>query len=253
MLGYWTLGSGTHRIVVLNDWMGDTTAWEPALRYLDLQRFTWSFVDLRGYGRSRDLAGPYNLEQACADIVELQDHLGWGPVSLISHSMSCLVALRLAQQKQRVRQLVLVTPPPPGGFDADEEALESMRAIAFGSDAARSVRLQQRWGNRLSVGWTRFKTDHWRATSAPDAVAAYSEMFGVQGIGSSQNPVNIPVLAITGEEDAEIMRAISVRELLTPICPNLHITSFLQCGHYPMQEMPPLFVATIERFFADHR
>jgi hypothetical protein len=35
---------------------------------------------------------------------------------------------------------------------------------------------------------------------------------------------------------------------LGPLCERLTLVSLIQCGHYPMQEAPPLLVTTVERF-----
>ena len=55
MLGHRSYGLGAHRVVLLNDWTQDTTSWDGLLPFLDGDRFTWTFVDLRGYGASRHL------------------------------------------------------------------------------------------------------------------------------------------------------------------------------------------------------
>jgi pimeloyl-ACP methyl ester carboxylesterase len=57
-----------------------------------------------------------------------------------------------------------------------------------------------------------------------------------------------PVLAITGQQDMEPMRRAAVTRALTPICDRLTVLPLGDCGHYPMQEMPPLLVAHVERF-----
>jgi pimeloyl-ACP methyl ester carboxylesterase len=53
MIGHEEHGSGQHAVVILNDWICDTSTWDGAQAYLDTVRFTWAFADLRGYGRSR--------------------------------------------------------------------------------------------------------------------------------------------------------------------------------------------------------
>ncbi len=61
------------------------------------------------------------------------------------------------------------------------------------------------------------------------------------------------MLAVTGEQDIEIMRQASVTKLLAPVCERLTVTLLVECGHYPMQEAPPLLVAIIERFLVRRR
>src|ERR1700721_1159004 len=52
-LGHELVGSGSSHVIVLNDWLCDTSTWDGARPYLDSARFTFAFADVRGYGRSR--------------------------------------------------------------------------------------------------------------------------------------------------------------------------------------------------------
>jgi len=84
--------------------------------------------DLRGRGRSRDLGGPYGLEQHARDLVAVLDHLELESVAVVAHSMGAFVAVLLAARyPDRVSSLTLVDGglpldppeiPPPGGDDS---------------------------------------------------------------------------------------------------------------------------------------
>jgi 3-oxoadipate enol-lactonase len=41
-----------------------------------VHRFSYAFIDLRGYGWSRALAGDHTAEEAASDIIAVADHLG---------------------------------------------------------------------------------------------------------------------------------------------------------------------------------
>lgn len=251
LLGHQVIGTGTQPVVILNDWLCDTSTWDVARAYLDLTRFCWAFTDLRGYGRSRALRGACSLAEATADVLALADARGWTKLSVVGHSMSTLVALRLAQQHpDRIERVVLITPPPPAGFGADEAALAQSRALALGDDATRLGFWKQRAGQRLSPGWVAFKAARWRATSEPEAVAAYVAMFARDGLPDLTTRIAAPVLAITGEQDAEPMRAAAVTRALSPLCEDLAVIGLAESGHYPMQELPPLLAAHVERFLS---
>lgn len=58
------------------------------------------------------------------------------------------------------------------------------------------------------------------------------------------------MLAITGEQDVEPMRSAAVTRALSPMCGRLTVVPLADSGHYPMQEMPPLLVAHVERFLS---
>lgn len=238
-------------VLVLNDWIGDTSTWDPAEPYLDTDRFTYVLADLRGYGRSREQTGAYTLAEAAADVLALADELGLARFVLVGHSMSTLLALHLAQTAPaRIGALVLLTPPPPSGFGADDATVAALQGLARGDDEIRARGLARVLGDELSVGFRRFKAERWRAAADPEAVAGYVPMFARDGLPNLQAPVAAPVLVITGERDTPPMRQAAVTTALTPLCARLEVVPFTECGHYPMQEMPPRLVAVLERFLA---
>ena len=96
-LGHELFGSGPKRVVIVNDWLCDTSTWDGARAFLDGARFTFAFADLRGYGKSRERAGAFTIDEAASDVLALADALGWARFSIVGHSMSALVALHLAQ------------------------------------------------------------------------------------------------------------------------------------------------------------
>lgn len=244
------LGTGPRRVVVLHDWLCDTSTWAPARPYLDTETFTWAFADLRGYGAGRD-GGPatFTVEEAAGDVLAAADRLGWGRFSIVGHSMSTIVALHVAQTSAaRVERVVLTTPPPPKGFGYDAATHARLQEVARGDDAQRARALAFMLGDRLGPEWLRFKLARWRETSDPDAVAAYVALFGVTGLPDTTTPVACPVLAIAGEQDAPPMRSRAVLAALTPLCPSLTVAPLADVGHYPMQEAPPLFAALVQRF-----
>jgi 3-oxoadipate enol-lactonase len=250
-IGHDVMGTGLKRVVIMNDWLCDTSTWDGARSLLDGTRFTFAFADLRGYGRSRGRQGAFTLEESARDMLALADTLGWSRFSIVGHSMSALIALHLAQQHaDRVERAVAVTPPPPTGFGADEAALSASRALALGDDATQLAFLAARFGARLSPGWTAYKASRWRACADPAAAAGYVAMFARDGLPDPKTQIQVPVLAITGEQDVPAMRHQSVARLLEPLCARLEIIRIAESGHYPMQEMPPLTVALVERFLA---
>jgi pimeloyl-ACP methyl ester carboxylesterase len=249
-IGHDLVGSGAMPVVVLNDWLCDTSTWDGARVYLDVARFTWAFADLRGYGRSRSRSGAFTVAEGASDVLELADVHRWKRFAIVGHSMSSLIALHLAQHNSdRITHAVVITPPPPTGFGADDARLEGSRALARGDDEMRSSVLKQRFGNRLSPGWAAYKAARWRASSDPTAASAYVAMFTRDGLPDPTTRIAVPVLAITGEHDAEPMRGAAVTRALSPLCDRLVVVALADSGHYPMQEMPPLLVAHIERFF----
>jgi pimeloyl-ACP methyl ester carboxylesterase len=251
MIGYDLQGTGPHGVFVLNDWLCDTSTWDHARTYLNDSRVTWALTDLRGYGRSRGQRGMFTVEEIAADVLELADSLGWQRFSVVGHSMSTLAALHLAQHHAaRVERVVAITPPPPRGFGYDDATVNAVRAMALGDDARRTQGLRRMLGDRLSDGWTRYKVQRWRATSDAEAVAEYVPLFARRGLPDPDRAIASPVLVIAGEQDAPPMRSDALRPVLAPICSAMTLIALADCGHYPMQEMPPRVATEVERFVA---
>lgn len=249
MIGFDTFGRGAHGVIITNDWLSDTTTWDDARRYLDLETFTWIFADLRGYGRSRRLNGQFTISEAASDVLDVATRCGWQSFSIVGHSMSALVALHLAQHHaEQIERVVLVTPSPPGGFGFDDVTMNALLNAATGTDVERLHLLNLMQGNRLSEQWIDFKLQRWRATADPDAVAAYIPMWARVGLPDMVTKIGCPLLAITGEQDREDMRGAAMTAALRPLVDDALVVPFAACGHAPMQEMPPLFATVVERF-----
>lgn len=93
--------------------------------------------DLRGRGRSRDLAGPAGLSAHAADLAAVLDRFGVDRVLVAGHSMGAFVAVAFARlHPERAGRLVLVDGglplDVPAGLDPD-----TMVAHILGPTAAR--------------------------------------------------------------------------------------------------------------------
>jgi len=251
MIGFDEYGSGGLRVIVLNDWLSDTSTWNAARSYLSQEDFSWVFADLRGYGRSRGQSGHFTVAEAAGDVLALADTIGWSRFAVVGHSMSALVALHLAQHHpDRIESTVLVTPSPPRGFGLDDATMATLRAAALGNDAARLGVLREMQGARLTDQWIHLKLERWRAASDPQAVAGYLPIWAREGLPNPEAKIASPLLAITGEDDREDMRADVTKAALRPMADNLTVVPLVGCGHAPMQEMPPMFATLVERFLS---
>ena len=115
-IGYKLLGNGPHKVMVLHGWFGDHAVWAPCMPFLDLERFSYAFIDYRGYGASRAIAGEHSMKEISADSIDLADHLGWQEWSLVGHSMGGMAAQLVAiDAGPRVRAVLGVTPVPASG------------------------------------------------------------------------------------------------------------------------------------------
>ena len=80
-----TVGSGDHHVLALHGWFGSARGWGSLPDYLDRSRFTYVFMDLRGYGERQQVSGDFTMAEAAADALVLADELGWDRFSVIGH------------------------------------------------------------------------------------------------------------------------------------------------------------------------
>ncbi|WP_415876859.1 alpha/beta fold hydrolase [Burkholderia ubonensis] len=124
------VGHGPHAVLVLHGWFGDARSFEPIEAWLSQDKFSYVFVDYRGYGERRDTRGAYTIDEIAADALALADALGFRAFSLVGHSMGGMAIEKIAAcAPERVRALVPVAPVPCGGiaFDAATRAVRRRR------------------------------------------------------------------------------------------------------------------------------
>ena len=85
----------------------DVSSWQTVLPVLS-EHFRVIIVDNRGIGRSLPEDAPVSVDLMADDCAALIDHLGYGPVHVLGHSMGGFTALSLAARyPDRVKKLVL--------------------------------------------------------------------------------------------------------------------------------------------------
>jgi 3-oxoadipate enol-lactonase len=124
VIGHEVLGSGVQKVMIMHDWLGDHTNYDLARPFFDVHRFSYAFIDLRGYGWSRALAGDHTATEAASDVITLADHLGWPRFHTVGHSMSGMVVQCLAVDAgTRVQSVVAANPVPACGLQMPAEDL----------------------------------------------------------------------------------------------------------------------------------
>ena len=117
-IGYTCLGNGPEHVLVMHDWNGDHTTYDATAAYLDGSAFTYAFVDLRGYGKSRDISGDYTVAEVAADCLAVVDELGWQRFHVMGHSMTGMATQRIALDAgSRVKSAIAVCPVSAAGLD----------------------------------------------------------------------------------------------------------------------------------------
>lgn len=126
ILAHHSFGSGPEKVLVLHSWMDDASSFDLLKPYLNSERYTYVFADLRGYGRSMELQGRYDEQEISADAFQLASYLGWKTFHLIGHSMSGMAAQRMAiddwkMGERRIKSVIAINPVTVNGYPADEE------------------------------------------------------------------------------------------------------------------------------------
>jgi pimeloyl-ACP methyl ester carboxylesterase len=245
------IGAGEHPVIVVHGWVGDARSFEPLWRLVDRRRFTYAFMDARGYGAARGAAGEYTVAEIGDDIVRLADHLGWERFSLVGHSMGAMAAQRLLRtHAHRVRALVGVTPVAASGAALDEGAWD-LFGRAVEDLAARTQVFEITTGGRSSQAWVGQLAETSFERLGPKAMAGYLKSHANDGFHEDVTGASTPMLAIVGEHDPAIT-ADAVRSTWAEFYEDVRIETLGNSAHYPMDEAPVALVTMIERFLAEH-
>lgn len=248
--GHRRIGSGPEAVLVMHEWLGDHANWEPVWPYLDTARFSYVFMDLRGYGWSKAMTGAYSADETIGDGLRLMDHHGMTRFHVVGHSMSGMIAQKFPlTAPSRVKSVVAICPVPASGFKADEKTMAALRAVVEDDTAAKKAILA-RGGARYGDNWVNFKLALARRASTRDAMHGYLKMFTATDFEAQARGNKTPILALTGKHDIPFYREESVRKKFAPLYPNLSLAVCEEAGHYPMLEAPVFVAGTIEKFLA---
>lgn len=248
-LPYDLVGTGPTHVLVLPGWFGDRTSFDAIRQYLSAGRFTYCFVDYRGYGAARDVPGEYTVEEIAGDAVATADALGWEEFAVVGHSMGGLAAQALLlAAPERLRAIVGISPVPASGvpFDDDAWALFSGAAKV---PANRRVIIDLTTGNRLPDAWLDAMVDRSVDRSDVTAFRSYLDSWARTDFHERIDGNGLPVLVIAGEQDPALSPAV-MRDTWLRWYPNAELVVLHDAGHYAPDESPLLLVSTMERFLA---
>jgi pimeloyl-ACP methyl ester carboxylesterase len=250
-IGFETRGHGPAKVLVLHGWFGDHAVWSPTFPFLDEKAFTYVFPDYRGYGASRGLKGGYTIAEIAGDALGVADRLGWERFSVVGHSMGGMAAQRLAiDAAGRVLAMVGVTPVPATGVPLPPELEAVFGSVVSSDDAGRGV-LQASLGGRYTPALVDFILRHARATSTPEAFAAYFTAFSKTNFSGEAAGLKAPALILIGEHDQGVSEEF-VRATFPAMYPHAVLEILPGAGHYPMLETPPRLVGRIEGFLKQY-
>ncbi len=248
---YSSFGSGSEKVLVLHNWFSDSTSYSPILPYLDTDKFTFLFMDLRGYGQSRDVIGKYSLLEVAEDVMYVANKLKWGRFHIIGHSMSGMIAQKVALlNPSRIKSLVGITPMPPTGSPKEDEILTFLEGAALSNEENAIECIHVLTNRRYSQYAAKKLATQWLSCSTENARLAYLHMFSKVNFLAQAKGLKTPMLILYGEHDFD-EEATSHKTFLDTY-PNALLECCKNAGHFPMQETPIALASSIERFLLKH-
>lgn len=244
---YKLIGHGPHKVICIHGWFGSAEGWGPFAELLDTATFTYAFMDIRGYGGAKDMAGDYSAAEVACDTLVLADRLGWARFSLVGHSMGGMFIQRvLADVSQRVEKLVAITPIPANGYPFDAASYDFFAQAADSAEVRQQI-VDKTTGNRLTPVWLKRIVQHSLHHSTPAAFAAYLNTWAREDFSAQIKGHTTPVLVIIGEHDPAVNPAL-IDSTFMAWYPQARVEIMANAGHYPMWETPVALATSIEQF-----
>lgn len=252
-IGHTTVGSGKEKVLVLHGWFGDYTVWEPTFNSLDKDRFTYVFMDYRGYGKSRDIEGDYTMREIAGDAISLANDLDCENFHVIGHSMGGMAMQRLIldiDDRKRVKSAVGIDPVPACGGQLDEQ-IWALFEGAIKNDENRYNILDFTTGNRNSAQWLNYMVERSHASTTESAYAGYLNAWVKENFAEEAKGLETPTLVCIGEHDHAFSKEAMEGTYLAWL-PNSQLEIIANAGHYPMQEAPVNLATVMEAFIKQH-
>lgn len=246
------IGSGKEKVLVMHHWMGDSTSYDSMIPYLNTNDYTYVFVDLRGYGRSKEMKGTYSVEEASKDAMKLINSLDWNKFHLIGHSMSGMIVQKIAvDNSSRVKSVIAITPVPACGSPGPKEMMDFFESVALNNDEAAMECVNTLTSNRYTKAFAKKMVLDNRQRSTSEARLGYMKMFFYTDFSTAVKGLQTPILVLIGEHDFEGSEAF-MRSTFLEWYPNAQLKCCKASGHYPMIETPVALVSVIEKFLSTH-
>lgn len=241
------VGHGPLKVIVLHGWFGDRHAFSKIEPLLDRDRFTWVFMDYRGYGDMKDVPGEYTNDEIADDTLALAQSLGFSDFSLVGHSMGAKAAQRvMARAPDRVRSLVAITPVPASAVPFDDAGWALFSGAAEKRENRYAI-IDYTTGNRHPKAWVDELVDYSLAHSDRKAFAAYLQAWAKSDFSADVRGLTQQVQVIVGAHDPALPVEV-MKQTFLAWYPNATLEVLQDAGHYPAVECPQALAASMQAF-----
>ncbi|CAL8969083.1 Lipase 3 [Cellulomonas sp. T2.31MG-18] len=236
-------------LVLLHYWGGSARTWDGVVDRLPGRDVL--ALDLRGWGRSQHLPGPYSLHQLAADVLGVLAEAGVRDHVLVGHSMGGKVAqLVAAGRPAGLQGLVLVAPGPARpaavvtpeyqaqlahAYDTDESVAGARDHVLTGTPLPDELKAQVLADSRASGPEAR---DEWPLRGIAEDISGLTAA------------IDVPTLVVGGEED-QVEPVEVLRDNLLPYVPGARLV-VLPSGHLIPLEAPAELARVIDGFVPLH-
>ncbi|RBQ29717.1 alpha/beta fold hydrolase [Aliarcobacter vitoriensis] len=248
ILAYKRVGTGKKSIIFLHELFGDCTNYDSIIPFLDKENFSCYFVDLRGYGLSKNILGIYNLDEAVKDVINLISHLKIESYNLVAHSMSTMIAQHISSKDNRAKQLILITPISYKGVKSTQKAKENLLS-QMRKDSKKIEEIVEQSSIRYNQTWKNYRINLALNCSILEARLGYMNMYlNINFEEDNKIDINIPIKILTGKYDFPVFSKNEVAKYFQKFN-NVEIIEVEESGHYPMIECPVFFASKIESWY----
>ncbi|WP_406340430.1 alpha/beta fold hydrolase [Streptomyces sp. NBC_00648] len=241
------LGSGPVRALVLHNWFGDRSSFDPMREHLNVEAFSYAFLDCRGYGEAIDTDGAFTMEEVAEDALAVADHLGWESFSVIGHSMGAKAAqLMLLDAPSRIRSIIGISGVPASGFPLEGETWELFAGAAENPGNRRAI-IDNTTGGLRDDAWLDAMAGRSVERSSAAAFRAYLDSWARGDFHERVKDNPVPVLLLAGANDPALGPE-ALRATWLQWYPNAQLEVLPNTGHYAPEESPEAVAAAVERY-----
>ncbi|MGE5182533.1 MAG: alpha/beta fold hydrolase [Acidobacteriota bacterium] len=240
-------------VVLLHGLGSSTLDWEPQLAAL-APRYRAIAIDMRGSGRSRDLAhaaGPFSVAMFAADVAAVIDHLGVAPAHVVGLSMGGMVAFQLAlDQPHAVRTLTIVNSGPSlVPRTAKQRAVLALRLVLARTIGPRGMakllapKLFPRDAALRATFLARMASNDKRAYAATQRALVGFD------VSAHLAEIEVPALIVAADQD---YTPLAYKQAYARRMPDARVACIADARHALPHEEPEKLQPVLDAFLAEH-
>ncbi len=240
---------GPDRIVLVHGFTQTMRSWDRLASLLS-ETFQVVRVDLPGHG------GSGHLDLSFQETVEALGEAG-GAATYVGYSLGGRLSLRLAVDHPELVQALVLVGASPGLAEAGERAArrETDEAVAADIERMGTSAFLDRWLSQPLFATLNLQPDDLEArlANSPTGLATALRRLGSgvqEPLWDRLGELKMPVLAITGQEDAKFSRL--AEEMVAAIGVNAQAVALAGAGHAAHLERPVSFHRLLTAFLLLH-